>query len=181
MHRLRAITPLNFTLDYAIIDMKFSIVIIVFLLVSGGLSKQVKAQRYLSTNRTVRLYKVLDVSLSSTSAVFDFSALTDYDNGIYKTGMITATVKANVPWKLTLTLSNNILSPQITATPMPATVIGIKASSSGTYTNVQNNAPFFVQNNRGLYVVPFDLRALPAFQYQTQEYVGDFYFTISDQ
>ncbi|MBB2149874.1 hypothetical protein [Pedobacter gandavensis] len=152
-----------------------------FLFFACALSAKLKAQRYLSTSRTINVYKVLDVSLGNTSSVFDFSALTDYDNGIFKLGMITATVKANVPWKLTLTVSNNILSPQITATPMPASVIGIKASTTGTYTNVQNNTPFSVQNNRGLYVVPFDLRALPAFQYQTQEYIGDFYFTISDQ
>lgn len=161
--------------------MKLSKLIIYFLAFSALISIEVKSQRYLSTNRTISLYKVLDLSLTNTSAVFDFSALTDYDNGIYKAGMVTATVKANVPWKLTLTVSNITLSPQITPTPMPATVIGIKASSAGTYTNVQNNTPFSVANNRGLYTVPFDLRALPGFQYQTQEYVGDFYFTISDQ
>ncbi|MCX2453334.1 hypothetical protein OQX61_18830 [Pedobacter sp. PLR] len=161
--------------------MKLSRIIIYFLSISVFLSTEVKSQRYLSTSRTITLYKVLDVSLTNTSAVFDFSALTNYDNGIYKAGMITATVKANVPWKLTLTVSNNTLSPQITPTPMPASVIGIKASSAGTYTNVQNNTPFYVQNNRGLYTVPFDLRALPGFQYETQEYVGDFYFTIAEQ
>ncbi|SHH04716.1 hypothetical protein [Pedobacter caeni] len=139
------------------------------------------AQRYVTRSRTVQLYKVLDVSLSSTSSVFDFSALTNYENGITKPGMITATVKANVPWKLTLTLGNNTLSPQITPTPMPASVIGIKASTSSVYTPVQNNAPFFVQNNPGLYTVVFDLRAIPGYQYETQEYIGDFYFTVSQQ
>lgn len=139
------------------------------------------AQRYVTRSRTVQLYQVLDVSLSSTSSVFDFSALTNYENGITKPGMITATVKANVPWKLTLTLANNTLSPQITPTPMPASVIGIKASTASVYTPVQNNAPFFVQNNRGLYTIVFDLRALPGYQYETQEYLGDFYFTVSQQ
>ncbi|WP_342330348.1 hypothetical protein [Pedobacter sp. FW305-3-2-15-E-R2A2] len=139
------------------------------------------AQRYVTRSRTVQLYQVLDVSLSSTSSVFDFSALADYENGITKPGMITATVKANVPWKLTLTLGNNTLSPQITATPMPASVISIKAATASTYTPVQNNAPFFVQNNKGLYTIVFDLRALPGYQYETQEYLGDFYFTVSQQ
>lgn len=139
------------------------------------------AQRYLSVNRTIQLYQVMDLSLSSTGSVFDFSALLNYDNGITKPGMITATVKANVPWKLTLTLANNTLSPQITPTPMPASVIGIKASTSATYTPVQNNTPFFVQNNKGVYTVVFDLRALPGYQYETQEYTGDFYFTVSQQ
>ena len=139
------------------------------------------AQRYVTRSRTVQLYQVLDVSLSSTSSVFVFSALTNYENGITKPGMITATVKANVPWKLTLTLANNTLSPQITPTPMPASVIGIKASTASVYTPVQNNAPFFVQNNRGLYTIVFDLRALPGYQYETQEYLGDFYFTVSQQ
>lgn len=140
-----------------------------------------KAQRYVTRSRTVQLYQVLDVSLSSSSSVFDFSALTNYENGITKPGMITATVKANVPWKLTLTLGSNTLSPQITPTPMPASVIGIKASTSATYTPVQNNTPFFVQNNRGLYTIIFDLRALPGYAYETEEYVGDFYFTVSQQ
>jgi hypothetical protein len=139
------------------------------------------AQRYVTRSRTVLLYQVLDVSLSSTSSVFDFSALANYENGIAKPGMITATVKANVPWKLTLTLASNTLSPQITPTPMPSSVIGIKASTVSTYTPVQNNAPFFVQNNRGLYTIVFDLRALPGYQYETQEYLGDFYFTVSQQ
>lgn len=139
------------------------------------------AQRYVTRSRTVQLYRVLDVSLNSTSSVFDFSALANYENGITKPGMITATVKANVPWKLTLTLGSNTLSPQVTPTPMPASVMGIKTSTSATYTPVQNNTPFFVQNNRGLYTIIFDLRALPGYQYETEEYIGDFYFTVSQQ
>jgi hypothetical protein len=139
------------------------------------------AQRYLSTERTVAIPKVLDVSVTSGSTTFSFTTTTNYDSGIEKTGLFAVTVKANVSWKLTLSVPAAYLSPQSTATPMPVSVFSTKGTTIfPSYSTLSYSTPLFATGSRGTYSYNLDVKSNPGYLYEQNTYLTDIYFTISE-
>lgn len=139
------------------------------------------AQRYLSTERTVVIPKVLDVSVAAGNTSFNFAQISNYDNGIEKTNLFTVTIRANVPWKLSVSVPAPLFSPQSTITPMPVGVLSLRnLSVNSTYKTITYPAPLTSAGTPGTYTFSLDVKANPGYLYEQNTYLTDIYFVISE-
>jgi hypothetical protein len=139
------------------------------------------AQRYLFTERTVVLPKVLDVSVSAGNTSFNFTQTSNYDTGIEKLNLFTVTIKANVSWKLSVSVPAALLSPQSTITPMPVSIFSLRNLSAGAnYNTITYPTPLTSTGTRGTYTLSFDVKANPGYLYEQNTYLTDIYFVITE-
>jgi hypothetical protein len=151
----------------------------IVLLISIGTSSF--AQRYLFTERNIVVPKVLDVSVTPGNTSFNFTQTSNYDAGIEKLSLFTVTVKANVAWKLSITVPTALLSPQSTITPMPVSIFSLRNLSANPnyYTLTYPNA-ISSTGTPGTYTFSLDIKANPGYLYEQNTYLTDIYFVISE-
>jgi len=139
------------------------------------------AQRYLSTTRTIVIPKVEDVTVTAGSTAFNFTTTANYDSGIEKTGLFTVTVKANVSWKLAISVPAALLSPQATVTPMPVGILSLRnLTADPNYHAITYPTPIYYSGSRGEFTYNLDLNSNPGYLYEQNTYLTDIYFVISD-
>jgi hypothetical protein len=139
------------------------------------------AQRYLSTERTVVIPKVLDLGVVAGSTAFNFTTTANYDAGIEKTALFTLTVKANVTWKISLSGSAALFSPTSTVTPMPLGVLSLRSPAiDANYYTIPYPTPLSSTGVKGEYVFTLDIKADPDYLYEQNTYLTNLYFVISE-
>lgn len=139
------------------------------------------AQRYLSTERTVVIPKVLDIGVVAGSTAFNFTTTANYDAGIEKVGVFTITVKANVPWKVSLSGSAALFSPSSTVTPMPIEVLSLRSPAlDANYYSIPYPSALSSTGVKGEYTFTLDIKADPGYLYEQNTYLTNLYFVISE-
>lgn len=153
--------------------------IILILLITANIP--VFAQRYLSTERTVVIPKVLDLGVVAGSSTFNFTTTSNYDSGIEKTSVFTITVKANVTWKISVSSSAALFSPTSTVTPMPIGVLSLRSPSiDANYYTISYPTPLSSTGTKGEYTFTIDIKADPDYLYEQNTYLTNLYFVISE-
>jgi hypothetical protein len=139
------------------------------------------AQRYLSTERTIVIPKVLDLTVVAGSTAFNFTTTANYDAGIEKTSLFTLTVKANVTWKISASGSAALFSPTSTVTPMPIGVLSLRSPGiDNNYYTVPYPTPLSSTGVKGEYTFTIDIKADPDYLYEQNTYLTNIYFVISE-
>lgn len=139
------------------------------------------AQRYLSTERTIVIPKVLDLGVVAGNTAFSFTTTANYDAGIEKTGLFTITVKANVNWKISASGSAALFSPTSTVTPMPVGVLSLRSPSiDNNYYQIPYPTPLSSTGVKGEYTFTLDIKADPDYLYEQNTYLTNIYFVISE-
>lgn len=153
----------------------------ILLLLLLAFSAPAFSQRYLSTERTIVLPKVLDLTVVAGSTAFNFTTTANYDSGIEKTGLFTLTVKANVNWKISLSGSAALFSPASTVTPMPLSVLSLRSPGiDNNYYTIPYPTPLSSTGVKGEYTFTIDIKADPDYLYEQNTYLTNLYFVISE-
>ncbi len=153
----------------------------ILLLLLIAFTAPVFAQRYLSTERTIVIPKVLDLGVVAGNSTFNFTTTSNYDSGIEKTSLFTITVKANVNWKISVSSSAALFSPTSTVTPMPIGVLSLRSPTiDANYYTINYPTPLSSTGIKGEYTFTLDIKADPDYSYEQNTYITNLYFVISE-
>ena len=91
---------------------------------------------------TINVSAIQSLSVTGGSTIPSFTSLDDYFNGETMSNYVSVTVKSNVSWLVTVQSQSDYFNPLSSgaSTNMPASVLGIKTSSSGSFTSISSTA-----------------------------------------
>lgn len=94
-----------------------------------------------NANGTISVSAIQSISIIGGTTIPSLSSLDDYFNGVVMSNYVTATIKSNVSWVVVVQAQNNYFTAMSSgaSTNMPASVLSLKTSSSGTYLSLNTN------------------------------------------
>lgn len=140
-----------------------------------------------SVSGSIYFSSVQSLTLTGGTGIPTLSSSSDFMNGIEMTNYLTATIKSNVPWTLSVQSTNSFFTPMNGgSTNMPASVLGIKTTNDNNYTSLSTNSVTLKTGNKGSGTTPgnsfsLDLKFNPGFSYQGGIYTLGLMYTLSEQ
>jgi hypothetical protein len=141
-----------------------------------------------NTSGTINVSAIQSIAVTGGTSIPSFSSLDDYFNGVVMSNYINVSVKSNVSWVVVVQSQNDFFSPQSSnaSTNMPASVLSVKSSTSGTYLSLNTSGVNLKTGNKtGVSTTgisfSLDMKFNPGFNYKGGIYSIALLYTLSPQ
>ncbi len=137
---------------------------------------------------SLTIAQLLDLSVTSSSNVdFNFSTVSNLDQGIQKTGAVTLTFRSNKKWFVEIQSSSTNFSVVSGSSnkPMPASVLQYRLGGTTTYSSLSTTAAAIAgaqgsEEPRGAGTIGIDYKMNPGYVYKPAGYSLNIVYTISN-
>lgn len=130
---------------------------------------------------TLNLQNQIDIAITNpTGTSFTFGSAANYASGLTNVNASLFTVRSNKAWNVTVNAgAANFTSGA--ATTMPASVLGVRLTGVGNYSNLSTTAANLTSGSRGLGTFAIDYQANPGFNYDSGTYTLNVVYTATQQ
>jgi hypothetical protein len=164
--------------------------ITLFLIMVTGISLKVSAQSPLGNSTppggsmlSLTIVQLMYLSVTSAPSVdFNFSTISNLDQGIEKTGAVTLTFRSNKQWLVTIQAqgTGNFTGGSV---PMHASILKYRLGGTSTYTSLTTTAAPVTSSGmpRGAGTIGVDYKMNPGYVYAPANYSLTILYTLSNQ
>ena len=136
----------------------------------------------------ISVSSVQSITLTGGSAIPSFTSANDYATGVTASNYMSVALKSNVAWTLSIQAQNTYFTRQSSSgsLTMPASVLSVKPSTSGTYFALSTSAQTLKTGSKGTTTTSgnsfnVDIKYNPGWAYSGGIYTMGLVWTLSQQ